>query len=58
LAGESAELDQKFTSEWFKAKRERLEGTSVVYKVPTRMFNAKYKLTVVGNPTIVKSCRH
>lgn len=25
-----------YTAEWFEAKRERLEGTSTVYKVPTR----------------------
>lgn len=25
-----------YAPEWFETKRERLEGTSVVYKVPTR----------------------
>src|SRR5208337_729785 len=28
-----------YAPEWFEAKRERLEGTSTVYKVPTRRIN-------------------
>ena len=28
-----------YAPEWFEAKRERLEGTSTVYKVPTRHVN-------------------
>jgi hypothetical protein len=30
-----------YAREWFEAKRERLEGTSTVYKVPTRMVNGR-----------------
>jgi hypothetical protein len=30
-----------YAREWFEAKRERLEGTSTVYKVPTRPVNGK-----------------
>ena len=30
-----------YAREWFEAKRERLEGTSMVYKVPTRPVNGK-----------------
>jgi hypothetical protein len=30
-----------YAPEWFKAKRKRLEGTSTVYKVPTRAVNGK-----------------
>lgn len=33
--------------EWFEAKRERLEGTSVVYKVPTRPVNGRVLHLVV-----------
>ena len=28
-----------YAAEWFEAKRERLEGTSMIYKVPTRRVN-------------------
>ena len=30
-----------YAQEWFEAKRERLEGTSIVYKLPTRAVNGK-----------------
>lgn len=30
-----------YAREWFETKRERLEGTGTVYKVPTRMVNGK-----------------
>ncbi len=30
-----------YAREWFEAKRERLEGTSTIYKVPTRQVNGK-----------------
>ena len=30
-----------YAPEWFEAKRERLEGTSTVYKVPTRPVNGR-----------------
>ena len=36
-----------YASDWFEAKRERLEGTSTVYKVPTRAVNGKALQLVV-----------
>src|SRR6185369_9374043 len=36
-----------YAREWFEAKRERLEGTSVVYKVPTRTVNGRALQLVV-----------
>jgi len=36
-----------YAREWFEAKRERLEGTSTVYKVPTRPVNGKVLHLVV-----------
>jgi hypothetical protein len=30
-----------YAREWFESKRERLEGTSTIYKVPTRTVNGK-----------------
>jgi hypothetical protein len=36
-----------YAREWFEAKRERLEGTSTVYKVPTRPVNGKVLNLVV-----------
>jgi hypothetical protein len=36
-----------YAPEWFEAKRERLEGTSVVYKVPTRMVEGRMLNLVV-----------
>ena len=36
-----------YAREWFVAKRERLEGTSTVYKVPTRPVNGKVLHLVV-----------
>ena len=36
-----------YAREWFEAKRERLEGTSMVYKVPTRAVNGKVLHLVV-----------
>jgi hypothetical protein len=36
-----------YAREWFEAKRERLEGTSTVYKVPTRPVNGKMLHLVV-----------
>jgi hypothetical protein len=36
-----------YAREWFEAKRERLEGTSTVYKVPTRPVNGKMLNLVV-----------
>ena len=36
-----------YAPEWFAAKRERLEGTSTVYKVPTRTVNGKMLNLVV-----------
>jgi len=36
-----------FASDWFKKKRERLDGTSTVYRVPTREVNGK-KLDIVA----------
>ena len=36
-----------YAREWFEAKRERLEGTSTIYKVPTRSVNGKVLHLVV-----------
>ena len=36
-----------YAREWFEAKRERLEGTSMVYKVPTRPVNGRILHLVV-----------
>lgn len=36
-----------YAREWFEAKRERLQGTSTVYKVPTRAVNGKTLQLVV-----------
>lgn len=36
-----------YAREWFEAKRERLEGTSTVYKVPTRTINGRALQLVV-----------
>jgi len=30
-----------YAPDWFESKRERLEGTSMIYKVPTRMVNGR-----------------
>ncbi|MGA2540804.1 MAG: hypothetical protein ABSG78_04505 [Verrucomicrobiota bacterium] len=36
-----------YAREWFEAKRERLEGTSTIYKVPTRRVNGRMLNLVV-----------
>ncbi len=45
------ELDKWYEEEWFEAKRERLEGTSAVYRVPTREVNGR------SIELVVKNCR-
>ncbi|MBN2187836.1 MAG: hypothetical protein JW699_00170 [Chitinispirillaceae bacterium] len=48
---DALELDKWYEKEWFEAKRERLEGTSAVYYVPTREVNGR------SVELVVKNCR-
>jgi hypothetical protein len=45
------EIDNWYDADWFAAKRERLEGTSAVYYVPTKEVNGR------GLELVVKNCR-
>jgi hypothetical protein len=45
------ELDKWYDPPWFEANRERLEGTSAVYRVPTKPVNG------VSIDLVVKNCR-
>lgn len=45
------EIDNWYEREWFHAHRERLEGTSSVYRVPTREINGR------SIELVVKNCR-
>jgi hypothetical protein len=48
---EMLELDNWAEKEWFVAKRERLEGTSTVYRVPTKRIDGR------ALELVVKNCR-
>jgi hypothetical protein len=48
---DTLELDKWYEPEWFGAKRERLEGTSAVYYVPTKEVNGR------SIELVVKNCR-
>jgi hypothetical protein len=48
---DALELDKWYDKEWFEAKRERLEGTSAVYYVPTKEVNGR------SVELVVKNCR-
>jgi hypothetical protein len=43
------ELSNWYEKEWFESKRERLEGTSAVYRVPTKQVNGREIELVVKN---------
>ncbi len=45
------ELDAWYEKKWFERHRERLEGTSIVYRVPTRVKNGR------SLELVVKNCR-
>ena len=45
------EIDNWYEKKWFEAKRERLEGTSAVYYVPTKEVNGR------SVELVVKNCR-
>jgi hypothetical protein len=45
------DLDKWYEKEWFEEKRERLEGTSAVYYVPTKEVNGR------SVELVVKNCR-
>jgi hypothetical protein len=45
------EIDNWYEKEWFEAKRERLEGTSAVYRVPTKAIDGR------SLDLVVKNCR-
>jgi len=45
------ELDNWYEKEWFSARRTRLEGTSAVYRVPTKEVNGR------SLELVVKNCR-
>ena len=48
---DALEIDNWYEKEWFEAKRERLEGTSAVYYVPTKEVNGR------SVELVVKNCR-
>lgn len=50
-AADLLELDKWYDPPWFEEKRERLEGTSAVYRVPTKPVNG------VSLDLVVKNCR-
>jgi len=51
LYADLLDLDKWYEKEWFEAKRERLEGTSAVYRVPTKEVNGR------SIELVVKNCR-
>ena len=48
---DALDLDNWYEKEWFESKRERLEGTSAVYRVPTKEVNGR------SIELVVKNCR-
>jgi hypothetical protein len=48
---DALEIDNWYEKEWFEARRERLEGTSAVYYVPSREVNGR------SVELVVKNCR-
>lgn len=49
---EQLELDNWYEKRWFESKRHRLEGTSAVYRVPTREVNGVSMDLVVKNSRV------
>ena len=46
------DLDQWYEKEWFERRRERLEGTSAVYRIPTKVVNGRNMDLVMKNSRV------